>query len=263
LVLQVREFFDFLFLLTERRKEESWIVRMSFWVGLMGVLGFGLVGLYAAKNGHSRLLSDVFVGIIVSFLGGLYLIMEFFNLVFMPFRVGRRLLGFAPEKLDPQEASDLATGRKTTDKRRIVIFDGVCVLCNNFGWFVVQHLPDPNEVSFIPFQDPMANPHVSVKKLQEEFTFKEEELLDRIAAIDGDRIYWGPDAVITILQWCYMPFPLSKFLIIVPWAVRDAAYLTVAQNRYRWFGTQPLEQNFAKYLCPYLYVKNAFSKKEN
>lgn len=70
------------------------------------------------------------------------------------------------------------------------------------------------------------------------------------------------DAVITILQWCYWPYPLTKLGLIVPHPIRDLAYITVATNRYRWFGTQPLEKNFAKYLCPYLYIKNSFETKK-
>ncbi|GBG33885.1 DCC family protein At1g52590, chloroplastic [Hondaea fermentalgiana] len=231
---------------------------MNFLVGLLAVVVPGFLGLYVAKNGHSRLITDVFVVFIIGFLGTVFVIFEGINLMIWPFRLLRRLLGFAPRRMDAAEASDLATGRKTTEKRRIVLFDGVCVLCNRFGRFVVSHLPDPNEVSFVPFQDPMANPHVNLKRLEAEFGFKEDELQDRIAVIEGDRILWGPDAVIAIMQWCYAPFPLAKLGLIVPWPIRDAAYLTVAKNRYRWFGTQPLDTNFAKYLCPYLYVKKAF-----
>mmetsp|Transcript_1275 Transcript_1275/g.3132 ORF Transcript_1275/g.3132 Transcript_1275/m.3132 type:complete len:238 (+) Transcript_1275:180-893(+) len=231
---------------------------MNFLLGLLFVVVPGGLGLYLAKHGHSRFITDIFVGIIITVLGSSFLVFELINLMIWPFRLVRRVLGLAPKPLPAAEASDLATGRKTTEKRKIVLFDGVCVLCNRFGRFVVSHLPDPNEVAFVPFQDPMANPHVNVKRLTEEFGFEDKELEDRIAVIEGDKIFWGPDAVITIMQWCYLPFPLAKLGLLVPFPIRDAAYLTVAKNRYRWFGTQPLDQNFAKYLCPYLYVKKAF-----
>jgi len=42
----------------------------------------------------------------------------------------------------------------------------------------------------------------------------------------------------------------------------DFGRFQVANERYKWFGTQPLEKNFAKYLCPYYYInKKAFDKK--
>ena len=43
--------------------------------------------------------------------------------------------------------------------------------------------------------------------------------------------------------------------MVVPKPLRDAVYQIVAENRYRWFGTQALDKNFAKSLCPYFYFK--------
>jgi hypothetical protein len=37
--------------------------------------------------------------------------------------------------------------------RRLVIFDGVCVLCNKFGRTAFYRLVNPDLVSFVPFQD--------------------------------------------------------------------------------------------------------------
>ena len=217
---------------------------------------------YVVKHGHSRLLTDIMVLFVLSGLGSLFVVFEFLNLIVWPFRFTRRLMGMGPPILDANVASDRATGRKTTSHRKIVIFDGVCVLCNRFGRFVVSHIPDPNVVSFLPFQDPMSNPHISIKNLTKEFEFDEKEVLDRIAVVSGDKIYWGADAIVEILQWCYWPFPLIRFLKIVPYPIRDALYLTVAKNRYRWFGTQPLDKNFAKYLCPYIYFKTPSKSKK-
>mmetsp|Transcript_3271 Transcript_3271/g.3777 ORF Transcript_3271/g.3777 Transcript_3271/m.3777 type:complete len:207 (-) Transcript_3271:138-758(-) len=197
---------------------------------LVGVIP-GLALLYVAKNGHSRLITDVIVFLIVGVLFGSFCVMEIVNLMIWPFRLCRRLLGLGPKRLSASEASDAATGRKTTDKRRIVIFDGVCVLCNKFGAFVVSHLPDPNTVSFLPFQDPQSNPHLNIKRLEQEFSFKAEQLQDRIAVIDGDDIKWGADAIITILTWCYFPFPFAKLGLLIPHPIRDACYLTVAKKQ--------------------------------
>ena len=47
----------------------------------------------------------------------------------------------------------------------------------------------------------------------------------------------------------------ARFGLLVPGPLRDAAYQIVADHRYRWFGTQPLDNNFAKQLCPYYYFK--------
>lgn len=152
---------------------------------------FSLLVLYIARRGHSKLLSDVVVGCILGVLGTSFVLLEAVNLMIWPFRFVGRIFGLTGKRIQASEANAMANGIKTTGHRRIVIFDGICVLCNRFGRFVVSHLPDPNLVSFIPFQDPASNPHINVKTLQEEFNFKEEDLQDRIAVIDGDEIKWG------------------------------------------------------------------------
>mmetsp|Transcript_15867 Transcript_15867/g.25398 ORF Transcript_15867/g.25398 Transcript_15867/m.25398 type:complete len:179 (+) Transcript_15867:783-1319(+) len=74
--------------------------------------------------------------------------------------------------------------------------------------------------------------------------------------------FQGADAVIEVCQWCVWPYNLASLGKIVPFAFRDAIYRTVAGERYKWFGTQPLDENFAKYLCPYYYMnKKAFDEK--
>lgn len=215
---------------------------------------------YAMMNGHARLLTDLTLVLILGALVVGFVALEVVNLALWPFRYVLGALGLGPKKMEAAAASEAAGGRRTTSHRKIVIFDGICVMCNRFGRFVCGHLPDPNIVAFLPFQDVAANPHVPWKLLQKEFGIKEEDLQQRIAVVAGDKIYWGSDAVLKILEWCYFPFPIAgKLGLFVPHAIRDAAYMTVATNRYRVFGTQPLDKNFAKYLCPYIYVKKAFS----
>ena len=148
--------------------------------------------------------------------------------------------------------------------RKTVIFDGVCVLCNTAGSTMLRHLPDRNLISFLPFQDALSNPHVSLKRIKAEFPdFDEQELTNRICVLSGDKMLWGADAVIEACSWMYAPFPVMKLGLLVPGPIRDALYITVAKNRYEWFGTQPLEQNFAKNLCPYLYVRKFMEPKED
>ena len=156
-----------------------------------------------------------------------------------------------------------ATGNVSKDSpdgpkgpRRIVIFDGICVLCNRFGRFVVSRLCEPTKINFIPFQDPASNPHINLKRLQEEFKFEEAQLKDRIAVISDDKLLWGHEAVLEIFGWCAWPYPMTKLAkVLLPAPLCDALYMTVAKNRYLFFGTQPLDKNFAKKLCPYMWFK--------
>lgn len=221
---------------------------------LVGVpLLAALVGLVAVK-GHANTLKTLMVGSTLALVGSVFFVLEIIYLACTPFRVLMRAVGPPPVSAD--EAAALAAGKVDLDKRRIVVFDGVCVLCNGAGRFVVRHLPDPNLVSFVPFQDALANPHVSLAKLQQEFPdLQPQQLTERIGIVSGRKMYWGAEAVMEVCSWMYFPFPLLKLGYIIPRPIRDFVYSVVSSNRYDWFGTQPLERNFAKNLCPYLAVK--------
>jgi len=104
----------------------------------------------------------------------------------------------------------------------------------------------------------------------------EEDVQRKIAFISGDRIFWGAEAIIELCRWFDWPYPLARFGYLVPKPLRDVLYQIVADNRYRWcaagpyrhrscpahravgcrrFGTQALDKNFARQLCPYYYFK--------
>jgi len=221
-------------------------------VGVAG--GIALVG-YVVIHGHSKALSDVVVGTVLALLGTVFLLLEMVHLLSYPARKAMR-----KPAIDSKTAMELASGKMDITQRKVVIFDGVCVLCNRAGQFVVMHLPDPNLVAFVPFQDAISS-HVSMAKIREEFPdFKDEDLQLKIAVVSGKRLLWGADAVIEICTWMSFPFPLMKLGLLMPRPMRDLCYYIVSANRYDWFGTQPLENNFAKSLCPYLAVQKYLKK---
>jgi len=201
--------------------------------------------------GHKRFFTNIIVGSTLFGLFAVFFTLEIIFLILTPFR----LLKCKPH-VPADEAAAQAAGKRDVFTRKIVCFDGVCVLCNRAGQFVVAHLPDPNLVSFVPIQDALANPHVSLAKLRQEFPdFRDEQLEERICVVSGDKMLWGADAVMEVCSWMHYPFPIIKYGWIIPRPLRDVVYNIVSKNRYDWFGTQPLEQNFSKSLCPYLQVK--------
>lgn len=200
---------------------------------------------------HKRIFSTLIVGTVLFGLFATFFLLEIVFLILTPYRLLTKKAA-----LSADEAAAEASGKRDKLKRRIVVFDGVCVLCNRAGQFVVSHLPDPNLVSFVPFQDALANPHVNLAKLREEFPdFRDEQLEERICVVSGERMLWGADAVMEVCSWMHAPFPIIKFGWVIPRPLRDVIYMTVSSNRYDWFGTQPLDRNFSKSLCPYLQVR--------
>lgn len=219
-----------------------------------------LAGVVAVK-GHATTLKNVVVGSTLALVGSVFFVLEILYLAATPARLVWRAVGPPPVSAD--EAAALAAGKVNLDARKIVVFDGHCVLCNSAGRFVVRHLPDPNLVSFVPFQDALANPHVNLAKLKEEFPDLEPaQLAEKIGIVSGRRMLWGADAVMEVCSWMYFPFPLLKLGYVIPRPIRDTVYSIVSKNRYDWFGTQPLEDNFAKSLCPYLAVRKYLEIKE-
>jgi len=218
-----------------------------------------VVATIATFVGHKRFFGNLVVGTLLLGLFSTFFILEIIYLILTPFRLLTK-----QSQLSADDAAAAAAGKRDVLKRKIVVFDGVCVLCNRAGQFVVAHLPDPNLVSFVPVQDALANPHVSLAKIKQEFPeFREDMMEERICVISGDKMYWGADSVMEVCSWMHAPFHLVKYGWIVPRPIRDVIYTTVSKNRKEWFGTQPLEQNFSKSLCPYLQVKKFLEIKKD
>jgi predicted DCC family thiol-disulfide oxidoreductase YuxK len=95
---------------------------------------------------------------------------------------------------------------------------------------------------------------VDIEKVRGEFGIKEADLQLRIAVVSGDKLIWGAEAIMEICQWMCIPYPAAAIGRLLPHSLSDSLYLTIARNRYDFFGTQPLDKNFAKKLCPYYWI---------
>lgn len=212
-------------------------------------LGASILAYVIGKH-HVRLFSTLVVGSLLFFIGLAFFVLEIVFLVSTPFR----LLFFTKKTNKRVEEQEDETSVKI---RKIVLFDGVCVLCNRAGQFVVAHLPDPAMVNFVPIQHALYNPHVNLARIKAEFPdFKEEMISEKICVISAGKMYWGADSIAEVCSWMYFPFPVVTLVSnLFPRFLKDIVYSTVSRNRYDWFGTQPLENHFAKNMCPYLAVK--------
>ncbi|KAL6627340.1 hypothetical protein ACP70R_031066 [Stipagrostis hirtigluma subsp. patula] len=121
-----------------------------------------------------------------------------------------------------------------SDTRPIMLFDGVCNLCNGGVRFVREH--DPNRsIRYVPLQSE------SGRKLLR----RSGRALDDISSVvlvEKDRSYIKSEAVLKIMEYLNLPFPqLAIFLKFVPLFLRDFAYDNVANNRYAVFGRSETE----------------------
>ena len=111
---------------------------------------------------------------------------------------------------------------------RLIIFDGVCNLCNGFVKFVIKH--DPlSKFKFIAFQQIMD------RNLASEYGLS-EVAPETVILFTGGEKYFKSTAVLKIIRELKFPFRYFYFLICVPRFIRDYVYDLVANSRYRIFG---------------------------
>lgn len=110
----------------------------------------------------------------------------------------------------------------------VVLFDGVCKLCNGWARFLIRH-DHPRRVRLAAVQSPEGQALLAWAGLP----------LDQFEtlAVIRDQHYWvRSDAVFEIIA--QLPAGWRPLLLLrgVPRTVRDWAYDRIARNRYRLFG---------------------------
>jgi predicted DCC family thiol-disulfide oxidoreductase YuxK len=110
----------------------------------------------------------------------------------------------------------------------VILFDGICNLCNDFVQFVVRH-DKKNKFRFGSLQSDAA------KKLLEPFHFPLEELKTIVLVEDG-KIYLRSRAVLRIASQLDGAWKLTVILYIFPSFISDAFYNLISKFRYKFFG---------------------------
>ncbi len=110
----------------------------------------------------------------------------------------------------------------------IVLFDGVCNLCNASVNFIIDN-DRKKHFRFAALQSKAG------RAILKKFNFSATHI-DTLVLVEGGKIYTRSDAALHIAKKLKPPLPLLFSLMFVPPFVRDAVYVTIAKNRYRWFG---------------------------
>jgi predicted DCC family thiol-disulfide oxidoreductase YuxK len=112
----------------------------------------------------------------------------------------------------------------------LVLFDGVCNLCNGFVQFVIARDP-AGQFQFAALQSEPARRVLSVHDAP-------RPLPDAIVLVEEGTVYTGSTAALRIARRLTGPWSLAAALLAVPRPLRDWLYGVVARHRYRWFGTR-------------------------
>lgn len=112
--------------------------------------------------------------------------------------------------------------------RPIVLFDGVCNLCNGGVQWLIDHDPD-GQFRFAPLQSGAA------QALLADVGFEDYDF-DTFVLVDGDDYYTKSGAALEIARRLDRPWSLLALGRAVPRPLRDAVYDLVATYRYVVFG---------------------------
>lgn len=116
----------------------------------------------------------------------------------------------------------------TIAQQDILLFDGVCNLCNSAVNFVIDH--DPNGI----FKFAALQSNFGQKKLKE-LNLNPEDF-DSIVLLSDNKIFVKSTAALKVAKRLSGLWPMLYGYIIIPAFIRDAAYNFVAKNRYRIWG---------------------------
>jgi len=137
---------------------------------------------------------------------------------------------------------------KTRDiqQQKIILFDGVCNLCNSSVIFILQRENKPT-FQFASIQSETGKELLEWCRLPSDYD-------QAIVLIDYGKIYFGSTAALKIGQQLTFPWMFLAYVgFAIPKFFRDWVYYQIAQHRYRWFGKRdvcmvPTEDLKARFL---------------
>ena len=131
--------------------------------------------------------------------------------------------------------------------KSIILFDGVCNLCNTSVNFIIKHDTN-NHFRFASLQSDAAKEQLLHNNIK-----NDKNQLDSIILIENNHIYYQSTAALLILKKLKFPINLGYVFIIIPVFIRDTVYHFIAKNRYKWFGKKdicriPTKEELDKFL---------------
>jgi len=130
--------------------------------------------------------------------------------------------------------------------KKIILFDGVCNLCDSMVQFVIDH--DKNDVfRFVSLQSDLGQQilkHIGI----------DSKHIDSIILYEpGVAYYYKSTAALEIAKSLGGVFHFGTIFRIIPSGIRNLLYDYIARNRYKWYGKKehcllPTSEIKAKFL---------------
>ncbi len=112
--------------------------------------------------------------------------------------------------------------------KKIVLFDGVCNLCNRSVQFIIKR-DKKQQFLFASLQGKTG------QQLLRQFDLPANDL-NSFILIDGNNLYKRSTGALRMLKSLGGGWQLLYAFIIIPPFIRDAVYNWIARNRYKWYG---------------------------
>ncbi|MBM3941147.1 MAG: DUF393 domain-containing protein [SAR202 cluster bacterium] len=122
----------------------------------------------------------------------------------------------------------LTADTATSTAPPVLLFDGICNLCNGAVRFILRHERD-RTVHFAALQSAAGAALLRQCGLLPDYTAS-------LVLIAGTHAYRDSEAVVRVARHLRAPWSLARFARLVPRPLRDGIYRLVAARRYRWFG---------------------------
>lgn len=133
------------------------------------------------------------------------------------------------------------------ENKKIILFDGVCNLCDNAVQYVIKH--DKKDVfRFVPLQSDLGIEILNYLKI-------DRSKMDSIILYEpGKAYFFKSDAALEIAQELGSFLKWSIVFKIIPTVLRNPIYDYIARNRYKWYGKKeacmiPTPELKAKFLA--------------
>jgi predicted DCC family thiol-disulfide oxidoreductase YuxK len=111
--------------------------------------------------------------------------------------------------------------------KAVILFDGVCNLCNSAVQFIIKRDPDAY-FAFAPLQEEKGQQLIR--------PFKRDLSISSVILIENGRLYEKSNAALQICLHLRGIWKLAYAFKVIPSFIRDPIYDYVAKNRYKWFG---------------------------
>lgn len=112
--------------------------------------------------------------------------------------------------------------------KAVILFDGVCNVCNGFVQFMIPRDPK-GYFKFASLQSEIG------QQILKAYDLPAEEL-STVILVEGGKVYTHSDVAIRASRHMSGLWPAFSIFSVVPRFLRDGIYNWIARNRYRWFG---------------------------